>query len=319
VQVVGELLARYGQRTVAVGEPDPAFTRCDPGQLRLRECFETGESASRPPRSLKQTLGKLFRMLRRKPGLLAASSRAAHALPTSECSPVAIRSQSLSSDDLRALRRAAAAQGCSVNDLLIGELLRHARDWNLAAGQPFGRRWIRLAIPLSMRTSQHTRTPACNIVSYSLVTRRESDCDDRAALLQSIHRQTSAALIHREGLIALKLFRWLRRVPGAMWLFLTLKPCLGTVVLTNAGDLTRRFDGRFPVRDGRWIAGNVMVVELHGTAPVRPNTRAAVTITEYAGTLTISLRTDSKQVTDADAERFLADFASRLKGQSTGG
>jgi hypothetical protein len=97
-----------------------------------------------------------------------------------------------------------------------------------------------------------------------------------------------------------------------MWLFLTLKPCLGTVVLTNAGDLTRRFDGRFPVRDARWIAGNVMVEELHGTAPVRPNTRAAVTITEYAGTLTISLRTDSTQVTEAEAERFLADFASRL-------
>ena len=131
--------------------------------------------------------------------------------------------------------------------------------------------------------------------------------------MQSIHQQTSHVLFNREGIICLKLLRVLRKIPGAMQMFLSLKSCLSTAVLANIGDIRRRFSGRFPLSDGKWIAGNVLVERLTGVAPVRPNTRAAVSIGEYAGELSISLRTDAAVINVADSQRFLHEFVEALE------
>ena len=176
-----------------------------------------------------------------------------------------------------------------------------------------GLRWIRLAVPLSMRTSRHEKMPSANVVSYALVTRREHHCDDPAALLRSIHQQTSDVLFNREGIVCLKLFRVLRKIPGAMKLFLSLKTVLSTMVLANVGDIRRRFSGRFPLQRGRWVAGNVLVEQNHGVAPVRPNTRAAMSIGEYAGDLSISLRTDGLVLNAQHTSQFLNEFIDRLR------
>ena len=98
-----------------------------------------------------------------------------------------------------------------------------------------------------------------------------------------------------------------------MKMFLGLKSCLSTAVLANIGDIRRRFSGRFPLDNGKWIAGNVRVERLTGVAPVRPNTRAAVSIGEYAGELSISLRTDAAVINVADSQRFLQKFVEALE------
>jgi hypothetical protein len=200
----------------------------------------------------------------------------------------------------------------SLNDLLVREMTLHIRDWNRRAGLSFGRRWIRLAIPLSMRTSRHDNMSAANVVSYALVTRREADCKDPDELLKSIHQQTSNVLFNREGIVCLKLFRLLRKIPGAMKLFLNYKTVLSTAVMANVGDVRRRFRGRFPLQKGRWIAGNVVVEQIHGVAPVRPNTLAAMSIGDYAGELSISLRTDGVMLNAEDSHQFLTEFLQRL-------
>ena len=84
-------------------------------------------------------------------------------------------------------------------------------------------------------------------------------------------------------------------------------------MLANIGDIRRRFMGRFPLNNGRWIAGNVLVERLTGVAPVRPNTRAAVSIGEYAGELSISLRTDAAMISVPDSQRFLDEFVEALE------
>ncbi len=78
------------------------------------------------------------------------------------------------------------------------------------------------------------------------------------------------------------------------------------------GDIRRRFNGRFPLDDGRWVAGNVIVEDIWGVAPVRPNTRAAVTIGEYGGQMTVHLRTDGTVMSSAASEQFLSEFVERL-------
>lgn len=319
LQVIGELFARYGQKTAAPGAKMPEYEAVNSQVLLQRENYETGEAAAeRQKKSLKRTLGKISRLLLRAPVMLACSAdfrRAGLSAPkpggSGQSDAGAIQSRVLSKSTHRSLRAAATELGVSMNDIFLREMLLQIRDWNRRAGVPFGRRWIRLAVPLSMRTSAHERMPAANVVSYALVTRREQDCEDPCELLSSIHQQTSDVLFNREGIVCLKLFRVLRKI-GAMKMFLSLKSVLSTMVLANVGDVRRRFSGRFPLHKGRWIAGNVIIEQIHGVAPVRPNTRVAMSIGDYAGEISISLRTDGRLLNAADSQRFLDDFLKRL-------
>jgi NRPS condensation-like uncharacterized protein len=316
LQLVGELFARYGQQTADPAGRRPEFERPDPSVLLLRDNYEVGDAAAiRQKRSLRRVIGKVCRLLLRKPvrieieaGLGAMQGRAQ---PTSE-EPAAIQSRTLSKSTYRALRAWSTRQGVSVNDVFLREMILHVREWNRQAGVPLRKRWVRVAVPLSMRTSRHERMPAANVVSYALVTRNEADCSHSDTMLKSIRQQTSDVLFNREGIVCLKLFQVLRRIPGAMSLFLNLKPVLSSIVLANVGDVRRRFSGRFPLQNGRWVAGNVVIENIHGVAPVRPNTRAAMSIGDYAGELSISLRTDRLALTAEASERFLQGYLHRL-------
>ena len=323
LQLVGELFARYGQKTAAPDAKRPEFDLMKPEVLRQRENYETGAAASqRQKKSLTRVIGKVARLLLRAPVMLAGSNDRqkndavtdqANSSSGSTINSLAIQSRVLPKAIHRSLRGAALQLGVSINDLFICEMTLQIRDWNRRAGLRSGRRWIRLAIPLSMRTGFHESMPAANVVSYALITRREQDCDDPAELLRSIHQQTSDVLFNREGIVCLKLFRVLRMIPGAMKLFLSFKTVLSTMVLANIGDVRRRFNGRFPLQKGRWIAGNVLIEQIHGVAPVRPNTRAAMSIGDYAGDLSISLRTDGEILNEDDSLLFLNEFLDRLQ------
>jgi NRPS condensation-like uncharacterized protein len=323
LHLIGELFARYGQRTAAPDAKRPEFEPPDPSLLLQRENYSDGQSsAQRQKKSLRTIAGKISRLLLRAPVVLAGSAqfsgtktvaRLSHTGRPTDPNSLAIQSRVLPRSLHKQLRAVAAQLGVSINDLFIREMTLQIRDWNRRASQPFGRRWIRLAIPLSMRTSVHDRMPAANVVSYALVTRREADCEDPQELLQSIHRQTSDVLFNREGIVCLKLFRVLRKIPHAMKMFLSFKTVLSTMVLANVGDVRRRFSGRFPLDKGHWVAGNVVLQQIHGVAPVRPNTRAAMSIGDYAGDLSVSLRTDGLVLNTEDSQRFLNEFLDRLQ------
>lgn len=315
IQLLGELLARYGRKTAAPGERQPVFDEPGTELLLERENYDVGDATvQRHRKSLRKTAGKISRLLLRKPVLLAPSAVAvvssSHTL-TAACP--AILEAVMSKTVHRRLRAAAARYEVSLNDLFIGEFLRHIRRWNSTRTPGRDRSWIRLSVPVSMRTRIHEQMPVANVVSYAFVTRRQQECDDMHALLQSIHRQTSDVVFNREGIVCLKIFKALRKFPRGMKMFLGLKSCLSTAVLANIGDIRRRFSGRFPLSNGRWIAGNVLVKHLTGVAPVRPNTRAAVSIGEYAGDLSISLRTDATVINATDSHRFLREFLAGLE------
>ena len=331
LQLVGELMARYGQQTAEPGAKQPEFPPVDINKLRERENYDTGDAAARrQKRSLGRIIGKVSRLLLRAPVILAGSTDLANrplpgtpldtvtsAAQAAGSSLFAIQSAVISKTTYRALRAVAAQQDASINDLFIREMILQIRQWNRRGGIAFGRRWIRLAIPLSMRTNVHDNMPAANVVSYALVTRREKDCEDPGELLRSIHQQTSDVLYNREGIVCLKVFRILRRIPGAMRAFLSFKTVLSTMVLANVGDVRKRFSGRFPLLRGKWVAGNVVVEQIHGVAPVRPNTRVSMSIGDYAGELSISLRADSLAIDAQHANEFLCEYVCRLQGLAT--
>ncbi len=319
LQFIGEVFAFYSRCTTPDGGRSADFQLPDPKQLRLRERFECGTAgAERQKRSLRKSLAKAARLILRKPVPIHAPPKTTSTQAGSSQAgnntniPVAIRTRVISRSVFRSLRAAANGIGVSVNDLCIREMMLLVRDWNMKFGGIQDDDWIRVAVPVSMRSAEHGRMPAANLVSYAFVTRRVSECSDPDALAKSIHEQTGDVLYNREGIVFLKCIRVLRKVPGALRLLLGLKSCFCTVVLANVGDIRRRFSGRFPLESGQWVAGDVVVEDIWGVAPVRPNTRAAVTIGEYGGQMTVHLRTDATVMTSDDSEKFLAEFVTRL-------
>jgi hypothetical protein len=99
--------------------------------------------------------------------------------------------------------------------------------------------------------------------------------------------------------------------------FLSFKTVLSTMVLANVGDVRKRFSGRFPLLRGKWVAGNIVVEQMHGVAPVRPNTRISMSIGDYAGELSISLRADSLAIDAQHANEFLCEYVCRLQDLAT--
>ncbi|MCA9060285.1 MAG: hypothetical protein KDA85_17370, partial [Planctomycetaceae bacterium] len=303
----------YGSRTAAEGTRRPEFTEVDPTRLLRRTEIQVGSAAAaREKRSLRRLIGKMWRLMARKPARIAIPSTTVSS--TSDANPAqAIRTAVICRAAARALRAVATKAEVSVNDLYLQQMLLHVRDWNQQHERVSPSSWIRLAVPISMRTAEHQSLPATNLVSYAFVTRRAAECDDPASLLQTIHQQTNDTLFHREGVVFLKVLKITCRLPFGFQLLLKLKPCLCTMVVANVGDVRRRFQGRFPLQNGKWIAGNVVVDRIDGVAPVRPNTRAAVSIGDYAGAVVINLRTDTSVLNPLASDQFFAGYIRRLE------
>ena len=100
----------------------------------------------------------------------------------------------------RQLRDVAQTLSASVNDVCILEMLRLIRSWNRAAGDASPSRWIRLVIPVSLRTADHDHMPAANLVSCAFVTRKSAECDDAVTLLQSIRKKRERFFTIRKAL-----------------------------------------------------------------------------------------------------------------------
>lgn len=316
VQLVGEIFARYGQKTATSGVVRPEFDEPDALLLQRRADFQTGKAEpGQPQRSLFQLCGKIRRLLLRRVSRLADSRQLAQCEAPGSVFVAhrqAIFFRTLNRDVYRAIRGVVIRQKVTFNDLLLREMLLQIRDWNAKAGLASPRSWIRIAVPISMRSPVHAAMPACNLVSYALVTHRMQECDHPELLLKTIHEKTAGLLSRREGLIALRLFGFLRKIPGALKCFLSHRSCASSLVLANVGEVRRRFRGRFPQSDGRWIAGNVVLQRISGVSPVRPNTLVALAVAEYAGEVTLSLKTDGTVLSRDDSERFLDEFLARL-------
>ena len=88
--------------------------------------------------------------------------------------------------------------------------------------------------------------------------------------------------------------------------------CLATVVLSNAGDPSRRFTAKFPRQSGRIVCGNLVLEAITGVPPLRVKTRAAFSISQYDRRLAVSLRCDPHYFRLEDTATLLDIYVRRL-------
>jgi hypothetical protein len=208
------------------------------------------------------------------------------------------------------LRQAAKRLDCTTNDLLLWGLFLAIYDWTLQYHPQNRRGPFRIMIPTSLRGAGDEGMPAANRVAMVFLDRRPHKYARSRALLKSVRWEMKIIKQCRMGLTFLHAIRSLGRFPGGLRRMLPTSRCLATTMLTNLLDPTVHF--RLPRRDGRVVAGNVVLDGIEGYAPVRPQTHATFATVFYAGQLSVGMLFDGQHLEASQAAELLDLLVQRL-------
>jgi len=218
------------------------------------------------------------------------------------------------------LLAAARTVGVTLNDLLLHGLFLCLAKWRQRHAPDRPDAWLRICVPVSLRTAALDQLPAANAASMVFLDRRPCDMSDPGRLLASIHREMQLIKRMQLGLtfvLCLGFRRWLPGFapaerydaptnPGGVSRRRRADRCFSTAVLTNLGTLF----GRCPLADdqGRVRAGDVVLEDMDLLPPLRPLTRAAFTAWSYARRLNFTLHYDPRVLAGGDAAGLLDDM-----------
>ena len=296
VRFLEELLCRYAGQIGIDGLPPLPPSR--PEKLRRRGRF--GLNAWQLFRTLGcQAVGLLgvWKFAVHRPAPLGAqvSPQAARALPAAYPATLTHR---LTVEESAGLRRSAKASTVSLNDLLARDLFLAFEDWR--AQHAPGRRhdWLRLTVPVSLRTPADGDMPVANVISMVFLDRRPADMADPGRLLQGIHAEMGQ--IKRFGLgLTFVLSLWaVRRLPGGVPRMARKAQCAATSLLSNLGPVLA--DVKLPRQGGRIVLGGAVLESIDAVGPLRPQTYTAFSVLSYAGQLGITLHYDPRAFTAAE-------------------
>jgi hypothetical protein len=305
---IGDLLAFYALRMPNGDEP-PRLEPLDVERLRDRLNLQVEYwPTKRYVAMAKRGLGTLAGLLWRRPYPLGSSA----AGPPSAPPFPGVHNASLGRDEFEALRTFALERSASLNDLLVAALFGTLRKWTQARGGRAARRPLRIMMPTDLRDGESLTLPATCLASYSFLTRDQAECGDEFRLLESVRNETTDIKNSRRGVhfsdsLAFAISS------GVLKSIVQAPICLATAVLSNIGDPTRRFAARLPRRGGRIVAGNLVLEDVTGVPPLRPNTRAIFCVYSYGRKLTVSLRCDASFLSEKDTAGLLDLYIRQLQ------
>lgn len=204
----------------------------------------------------------------------------------------------------------------TLNDLLLCDLFITLAEWNRQTADPT--RWLQITIPTSLRRAGDLKCPAANLMGYAFMTRREAECrDNRATLLESIRVESASMRRRNVAQGTLNGIRHVSKIPGALSWCVSPKVCRATAVFSNLGHVTRRSRCSLPSENGRVVTGDLTLMRVRASPPLRPKTNAVFMAAIYAGELTITMRADDRSLGRDNSHRLLERFVDRLFGSET--
>jgi len=312
-QLIGDVLAAYGIAT-STSDEQP---RMLPTQVDL--LAQRGELSIPLPapvsrwQAIRGFLTETWKLLSRRPSPLSANSTSS----VRDQENLGMVTASVRQTTNRQLSQQAAVQGVTGNDILIRDLFCTVRDWNEDSQPGSVKRWIRMTIPINLRSRRDLKLPAANVLGYAFLTRRESECDLSQSFLLGLASDMRAVSKWGLGAMFLGAVRAIDRIPGGLFAVTRLSRSFSTVVLSNVGDPTRRFRAVFP-RDERQrlIAGDLALESITTAPPVRPGTRVAIAVTTYRDRIAFGAQYEHSHLTVEQARRFLDLYVSRVEESS---
>lgn len=218
---------------------------------------------------------------------------------------------------LACLRKAAATNSTTLNDLLLRDLLLTIAQWNASHENQKNDHLYRLVVPCDLRTPIHATLPACNIMGYAFITRQSHDCNRSPATLQGIRdemrfiREKNASLYFIRGL------EFCQRFLGGIRSLAKPNHCFATALVSNIGNPKQSFFAQLPNSNGKVTIGGLTLESVVAFPPLRQNTRIGIVLNTYANRLAIGLHYDAKSMSPAEGQQFQDNFLQNLEATAS--
>ncbi|MDH3315003.1 MAG: condensation domain-containing protein [Betaproteobacteria bacterium] len=287
----------------------------DPGRLARRGAYGL-------------TFWKLLKMLPRQiaglPGVGHFFARSPspllphRALPDDDPPPSgfpATRTHTFTREESEALHETAGRLGVTVNDLLARDVFLALGEWRACHGAGDDA-WLRVMVPINLRSARDRLLPAANVIGSVFLDRRSRDFADPGKLLTGIADELHLIKENRLGLMFIYALRAFRLIPGGLKHNARRDKCTVSSIFSNMGTPGRRCP--LPKENGRYVAGDVILEQIDGVAPIRPYNFATFLATDYAHRLTMTLHYDPRPVGAVQADDLMATFVRRLKATVSG-
>lgn len=198
----------------------------------------------------------------------------------------------------------ARRQGVTLNDLLLRDLYLSLHHWMLAR-RDYGARALRIAMPISHRLPDDGQG-AVNRVSMVFLDRTARHIGEPAELLAAIASETRQIKQHRMGIAMLRSLTCLAVSAGAMQSVLRNPRSQVTCILSNLGVVLAS-----PANLGGAEQG-IELDSIEFMPPIRPQSPISIGAHTYRGSLTLTLRYDTAQLSVADAADLLNRYVDEL-------
>jgi hypothetical protein len=287
------------------------FSALDPGKLAGRGRF--GLTPMKLLRMLPNQLVGILgarQFLMRKPVPVIPHRAGSNDGPLPETYPATVR-HLFDRETTAGLRRAAMRLGVSSNDILARDLFLALAEWRSRQNVPDDDNWLRMMIPMNLRTTDDRLLPAANVVSSVFLDRRKPDFANPGLLLQSIHEEMDLIKRLQLGLTFIFSTAICSRFLGGLEKQARADKCTISCIFTNLGTLLAHLP--LPRREDSIVVGNVTLDRVDIVAPLRPYSCVTVAVGLYARKLSITLHYDPRPLTEEQANDLLKIFVERIQ------
>lgn len=221
------------------------------------------------------------------------------------------RTHAFTRDETAALLATAKRLIVSTNDLLIRDAFLALGEWSGRHGAGDDGAWLRMMVPMNIRTTADRFLPAANGVGSVFLDRRIRDFSHPDQLLAGIAGELQFIKDRRLGLIFIYTLSLFGLFPGGLRFNARRDKCTVSSIFSNIGTPQRR--SPLPRDKGRLVAGDVVLEQIDGAVPVRPYNCATFLVNEYASRLSVTLHFDPRPVSAALADDLTATFVRRVR------
>ena len=223
----------------------------------------------------------------------------------------ATRTHVFSQDETTSLNEAAKHLDVTVNDLLARDLYLALGKWRARQGAGNDDEWMRVMIPMNLRSMQDKLLPAANMVGAVFLDRRGRDLGDARQLLAGIARELELIRENGLGLIFIYALHVLGIVPRGLRSIARRGTCMTSSIFSNLGRPLLRCP--LPREGGLLVSGNLVLERTDGAVPLVPFACMSATVMEYARRLSMTFHYDPRCVTAAQADDLAAAFVHRVR------
>jgi len=259
----------------------------------------------------------------RRPISLADSSRADEGSAGSCDKNPAMRRKIFTAEETTRLIAEVKSQGLTLTEKLLYDLHRAISEWvgertNDDGADGLNDPWVRISLPISLRTPRTESIPSANVVSMVFFDRRSSDLVDRQRGQQGLKEQLRVILRRKLGYMLIWSLFISRFLPGGIKKTVRDERRPVSSILTNLGkDFLPHFLSQDS--DGCVVVGRLRLEACRIIPPLRPGTHVGFSISTYAKRLAVDMHYDRANISPVHADQMLAKFVSHIDGTSEQG